>query len=130
MELKLYFKMLVTRYLIRLRCTSFRVWDGPGSTLLYSLPSLPEVLGACAEWCRRLSVSSVFRPAMQLVWGRVTAFWPVTELWGQVMCDFRCGSKTHCHQSVVMTEQSPSFLLGCKHTVCKMETAGTSWGTA
>lgn len=57
MELKLYFKMLVTCYLIRLRCKSFTICEGTGSILFYSLPSLPEVLGRlCRVVARTLSV--------------------------------------------------------------------------
>lgn len=75
MELKLYFKMLVTCYLIRLHRKSFTKCKGTDSILCFTVYLLfQRCWGACAEWWRRLSVSSVFKPTVQLVWGHMTAF--------------------------------------------------------
>lgn len=50
------------------------ICEGTGSILFYSLPSLPEVLGGPVQSGGEDSVSSVFKPTVQLVWGHVTAF--------------------------------------------------------
>lgn len=83
----------------------------------------PRVLGACAEWWRRLSVLCF------QAYGAVSLgpcdFVLTSELWGQVMCGFRFGSKTHCHHNPWSWLNSlPASCLAVKTQLAKWKQPG------